>query len=62
MAKTFYNYSVKIVTKVFSDIKPTTQLKRFICKFISVAGKWIYSGRQWMLRLYTDKPYESMIV
>jgi len=62
MAKNFYNYFVKIVSKVFSDIKPTTRLKRFIFRFISVAGKWIYSGRQWVLKLYTDKPYESLIV
>ena len=62
MAKNFYNYFVEIVSKVFSDIKPTTRLKRFIFRFISVAGKWIYTGRQWVLKLYTDKPYESLIV
>jgi hypothetical protein len=62
MAKNFYNYFVEIVSKVFIDIKPTTRLKRFIFRFISVAGKWIYTGRQWVLKLYTDKPYESLIV
>ena len=62
MAKNFYNYFVEIVSKVFSDIKPTTRLKRFIFRFISVAGKWIYTGRQWVLKLYTDRPYESLIV
>ena len=62
MAKNFYNYFVEIVSKVFNDIKPTTRLKRFIFRFISVAGKWIYTGRQWVLKLYTDKPYETLIV
>ncbi|MCP4160822.1 MAG: hypothetical protein GY760_12180 [Deltaproteobacteria bacterium] len=62
MAKNFNNYFVKIVSKVFSGIKPTNRVKRFIFRYISVVGKWIYSGRQWVLRLYTDKPYESLIV
>lgn len=61
MAKNFYNYIVKKIAIVFDDISPTTRLKRFIFKFISVAGKWIYSGRQWILKLFTDKPYEKII-
>jgi len=48
--------------KYFSDIKPTTRLKRFIFKFISVAGKWKYQGRQWILKLYTHRPYDQLIL
>ena len=62
MAKNFYNYFIEKVAKVFPDIKPTTRLKRFIFSFISVAGKWVYSSRQWVLKLYTDKPYEELII
>ncbi len=62
MAKNFYNYFVDKVAKVFEDIMPTTRLKRFIFRFISVVGKWVYSGRQWVLKLYTDKPYEALAV
>lgn len=62
MAKNFYNYFVGKVAKYFKDILPTTRLKRFIFRFISVAGKWIYTGRQWVLKLFTDKPYELLIV
>jgi hypothetical protein len=62
MAKNFYNYFVEKVSMVFEDIKPTTRLKRFIFRFISVAGKWVRSGRQWTLKLYTDKPYEALVV
>ena len=62
MAKNFYNYFVEKVSKVFRDIKPITRLKRFIFRFISVAGKWIYTGRQWVLKLFTDKPYEELVV
>jgi len=62
MAKNFYNYFVKKVAKYFEGILPTTRLKRFIFRFISVAGKWIYTGRQWVLKLFTDKPYEALVV
>jgi len=62
MAKNFYNYFIEKVSKVFRDITPITRLKRFIFRFISVAGKWIYTGRQWVLKLYTDKPYEALAV
>lgn len=62
MAKNFYNYFVEKVAKYFEDILPTTRLKRFIFRFISVAGKWIYTGRQWVLKLFTDKPYEALVV
>lgn len=61
MIKNFYNYVVRKVSEVFSDIKPTTRLKRFIFKFISVAGKWKYQGRQWILKLYTHRPYDQLI-
>ena len=60
IAKNFYNYVVEKVSRVFDDIQPTTRLKRFIFRFITVAGKWIYSGRQWVLKLYTDRPYDLL--
>jgi len=62
MAKNFYNYFIEKVAKVFQDIKPTTRLKRFIFRFISVAGKWVYSSRQWILKLYTYRPYEALVI
>lgn len=62
MIKNFYNYFVEKVSNVFHDIMPTTRLKRFIFRFISVAGKWIYSGRQWILKLYSQKPYNELVV
>jgi len=62
MAKNFYNYFVEKVAKYFKDILPTTRLKRFIFRFISVAGKWVYTGRQWVLKLFTNRPYEALVV
>jgi len=37
-----YNYVVRKVPEVFADVKLTTRLKRFMFRFISVAGKWKY--------------------
>jgi hypothetical protein len=58
--KNFYNHLVKKVAKVFCDILPTSRLKRFIFRFIAVVGRYVYRGRQWILQLYTHRPYEKI--
>jgi hypothetical protein len=60
MMKNFYNHFIKKVSKVFTDIPLTSRMKRFIFRFICVAGKWIRQSRQWKLRLYTDRPYDQL--
>mgnify|MGYP000488250341 CR=1 FL=1 len=62
MIMNFYNYFVARVSKVFENIHPTTRLKRFIFRFISVSGKWVYQGRRWLLKLYTKQPYEHLLI
>ena len=62
MIKNFYNYIVRKVSEVFTDILPTSRLKRFIFRFICVPGRWYFRGRQWTLGLYTDRPYEKLFV
>ena len=61
MLKNFYNYLVVKVSGIFSDILPGSRLKRFIFRFISVPGQYVYRSRQWTLQLYTDRPYEKMV-
>ena len=61
MAKNFYHYFIEKVAVVFQNIEPTSRLKRFIFRFINVSGKWIHSGRQWVLKLFTNQPYELLI-
>jgi len=58
----FYNYIIQKVSEVFTDIPSTSRLKRFIFRFINVCGQWVYRGRQWVLTLYTDRPYEKVFV
>ena len=60
MIMNFYNYILTKISKVFSDIKPITRLKRFVFRFIAVAGKWKYQARQWVLKLFTNRPYELL--
>ena len=60
MIKNFYNYIVRKVSEVFEDIQPTSRLKKFLFRFICVAGTWIKQSRQWKLRLYTDRPYHLL--
>lgn len=62
MAKNFYEYYVEKVSIVFEEINPVMRIKGFIFRFISVAGRWIYTGRQWVLKLYTNRPYEALAV
>jgi len=60
MLKNFYNYLIKKVSESFTDILPTSRLKRFIFRFITVTGRYVYQGRQWILQLYTNRPYEMV--
>ena len=60
MLGNFYNYLVGKVSEVFTDILPKSRLKRFIFRFITVAGRYVYQGRRWILQLYTNQPYEKV--
>jgi hypothetical protein len=60
MLKNFYNYIVQKVSKVFTDIFPTSRLKLFIFRFINVPARWYYRGRQWRLGFYSNRPYEKL--
>ncbi len=61
MIKNFYNYFIAIVAEKFDNINPTTRVKRFVFRFITVAGRWVYQGREWILKLFTNKPYYQLI-
>lgn len=60
MLKNFYNYIVGNVAKTCKSILPNIRLKRFIFRFICVPGKWVRRGRQNMLKLYSNQPYERL--
>ena len=60
MFKNFYDYFLPRISQYFKNIPPTTRLKRFIFRFISVAGRWVHQNRGWKLKLYTNRPYERL--
>lgn len=61
MIKNFYNYFIAMVAEKFDNINPTTRVKRFVFRFITVAGRWVYQGREWILKLFTTQPYYQLI-
>ena len=58
MCKNLYKYLIEKYSKIFTFLKKTFRLKKFIFRFINVACKWIKRSRQNTLKLYTDKPYQ----
>lgn len=61
MLKNFYLYLVRDISKKVKPLKRTSRLKTFILHFVCVPAKWIRTGRQNVLNLYTDKAYYSEV-
>lgn len=57
----FYRYLIGEYAQKLSWLKPTYRLKKFIFRFISVPAKWIKTGRQHVLKLFTHKKYERLL-
>lgn len=57
----FYRYLIGSYSKAISWLKATYRLKKFIFRFITVPAKWIRSGRQTILKLYTHKDYGPLL-
>lgn len=57
----FYRYLIDEYSKKITWLKPTFRLKKFIFRFITVAAKWIKTGRRYVLKLYTRKDYSPLL-
>lgn len=57
----FYRYIIGAYSKSIRWLKPTFRLKKFIFRFITVAAKWIKTGRRYVLKLYTHKDYSPLL-
>jgi hypothetical protein len=57
----FYRYLISTYSETISWLEPTYRLKKFIFRFISVPAKWIRTGRQYVLKLYTTKDYHPLL-
>lgn len=57
----FYRYLIGEYSKAIPWLEPTYRLKKFIFRFITVAGKWIRTGRRYVLKLFTSKDYSPLL-
>jgi hypothetical protein len=57
----FYSYIIAEYSKKLQWLKSNFRLKKFIFRFITVAAKWIRTGRQHVLKLYTEKNYSPLL-
>lgn len=63
MRKRILNYSIlnssfnyiNIIEGVSFGLKPTSRLKDFTFKFISVPAIWVKTARQFVLNIYTEQ-------
>jgi hypothetical protein len=56
-----YDYLLGKIRVHFKEISGVTRIKGFILHFMSVCFKWIKRGREYVLKLYTDAPYELVL-
>jgi hypothetical protein len=61
ICKNIYTWLIGKLAKLFSALKVNFRIKKFIFRFITVPVKWIKRGRQMILKIYSDKPYELLI-
>lgn len=53
MLKNFYLYILPVIGSAVKGLDITSRLKRFIHRFVCAPAKWIRSGRQEVLNIYT---------
>ena len=61
ICKNFFTAMMRRLAGTFRGITPNGRLKRFIFHFVTVPGKWIRTARTWLLKLYTDRPYDKLV-
>jgi hypothetical protein len=57
----FYSYIIVQYSKKLTWLKSNFRIKKFIFRFITVAAKWIRTGRRHVLKLYTEKNYRPLL-
>lgn len=60
MCRNFYLYFLRKIAEKVPFVKANFRLKKFIFRFMTVPFKWIKRGRQKILKLFTDKPYQLL--
>ncbi len=60
ICKNIYTWIISMFAKVFTGLKNTFRIKKFIFRFIIVPAKWIKKGRYNVLKIFSHKPYEML--
>lgn len=55
-----YQFILAAFSQKLSWVEDNFRLKKFVFRFITVAAKWIKTGRQYVLKLYTQKDYSPL--
>lgn len=61
MCRNFYLIILEKIAQKVNFVKDTFRLKKFIFRFVVVPYKWIVRGRQKILKLFTEKPYDLLL-
>lgn len=61
MCRNFYLLTLEKIAQKVSFVSNTFRLKKFIFRFVVVPFKWILRGRQKILKLFTEKPYDLLL-
>lgn len=62
VAYLLFNMVKAAYAKKLSFVKPEMRLKNFILHFVTLPAKWIKTGRQWILKIFTSKDYSPLFV
>ena len=60
ICKNIYTWLIDKFSHVYSGLKKNFRLKKFIFRFITVPVKWIKSGGQLILKIFSNRPYEVL--
>lgn len=61
ICRNLYHFLLSKISEKTGFVKSNFRLKRFIFRFMTVPAKWIKRGRQWILKLFTDKAYHPLL-
>ncbi|MBN2663729.1 MAG: IS1380 family transposase [Bacteroidales bacterium] len=62
MCKNVYTWLIRKFSEKLSFLDVKFRIKKFIFRFITVPSKWIKTGRQMILKIFSNKPYELLQV
>ena len=57
IAYILFQYIKQKYAGVLSFVNKSMRLKNFILHFVTLTAKWIHTGRQWVLKIFTTKNY-----